>query len=207
VLTRARIVAEAVAVIEEAGLDGVTMRGLARRLGVDTMSLYNHVDGRDALLDAVAEFVLADVAPPRPTGNLREDVTAIARAFRATATRYPNCAPLVLTRQLGSSAALAPVEAGLSILRTAGFPPERAVHVLRAALAYVVGTLLREVSASPAFSGDDRLGAAHRHAELASSGFAHVAEAAPHLAVCDHHDEFEFGLDLVITALELHRPG
>ncbi|WP_199443738.1 hypothetical protein [Umezawaea beigongshangensis] len=71
----------------------------------------------------------------------------------------------------------------------------------------MVGTLLREVSASPAFSGDDPAGVEHRRTEPESSGLAHVAEAAPHLAVRDHRDEFEFGLDLVITALELHRPG
>jgi hypothetical protein len=129
----------------------------------------------------------------------------MAHAFRRVVLRYPNCAPLVLTRQLGSFAALAPVEAVLSILHGAGFPPARAVHVMRSLLAFLIGTLLREVSASPTFSGENPDGVERRHAELTSSELPHVVESAPYLAVCDHEEEFEFGLDLLINAVELRR--
>jgi AcrR family transcriptional regulator len=206
VLTRDRIVAEAVTMVEEAGLDAVTMRGLARRLGVDPMSLYHHVDNRDTLLDLIAELVLSGMELPPLTGVFRDDVHAVAQAFRQAAVRYPLCAPLVLTRQLASSAALAPTEIVLSVLREAGFPPDRAVHALRSVLAFVVGTLLREVTASPTFSGDDPGGAQRRLAELNAPELPHLTESAPYLAVCDHEEEFTFGLDLLITALELQRP-
>lgn len=192
--------------VEEAGLDAVTMRGLARRLGVDPMSLYHHVDNRDTLLDRIAELVLSGMELPRLTGVFRDDVHAVAQAFRRAAVRYPHCAPLVLTRQLASSAALAPTEIVLSVLREAGFPPDRAVHALRSVLAFVVGTLLREVTASPTFSGDDPGGAQRRLADLSASELPHLTESAPYLAVCDHEEEFTFGLDLLITALELQRP-
>lgn len=201
-LTRQRIVTEAMAVVEEGGLDRLTMRGLAKRLGVDAMSLYNHVDNRDALLDAIAESVFADLRLPPLAGDLRADVHAVAHAFRETALRHPRCAPLVLTRQLGSLAALGPVEVVLGVLGRAGFPPDAAVHALRASLAYVVGTLLREVSACPTFSGADLDGVERRRAELAASGLPHVVAAAAHLAACDHRAEFDFGLDLLVTALE-----
>jgi AcrR family transcriptional regulator len=206
VLTRERIVAEAVTMVEEAGLDAVTMRGLARRLNVDPMSLYHHVDNRDTLLDEITELVLAGVELPHPTGVFRDDVHAIAQAFRRAAVRHPHCTPLVLTRQLGSSSALATTEIVLSVLREAGFPPDRAVHALRAVLAFVVGALLREVSASPTFSGDNLSGVQRRVAELSASELPHLTEVAPQLAVCDHEEEFTFGLDLLITALELQRP-
>jgi len=206
VLTRERIVAEAVTMVEEAGLDAVTMRGLARRLNVDPMSLYHHVDNRDTLLDQITELVLAGIELPRPTGVFRDDVHAIAQAFRQAAVRHPHCTPLVLTRQLGSSSALAPTEIVLSVLREAGFPPDRAVHALRAVLAFVVGALLREVSASSTFSGDNLSGVQRRVAELNASELPHLIEVAPQLAVCDHEEEFAFGLDLLITALELQRP-
>lgn len=203
ILTRERIVTEAVAMVEESGLDAVTMRGLARRLGVDTMSLYHHVDNRDALLDHIAELVLTSMELPPATGVFRHDVRAVAQAFRRAAVRHPHCAPLVLTRQLGSSAALAPSEAVLSILGEAGFPPDRAVHALRSVLAFVVGALLREVSAEPAFSGDDPDGVERRLAGLRASALPNVLASAPYLAVCDHEQEFAFGLDLLTTALEL----
>lgn len=202
VLTRKLIVTEAMAMAEDRGLDSVSMRGLARQLGVDAMSLYNHVDGRETLLDAITEFVLAGMELPPTTRQFRNDVYAIAQAFRAAAVRYPRCAPLVLTRQLGSFVALAPVEAVLTILRDAGFPPQRAVHALRSVLAYVIGALLRELSAGPTFSGDNLGGVEKRLSELEASELPHVVEAAPFLAVCHHDDEFRFGLDLMITALE-----
>ncbi|SEP52800.1 TetR/AcrR family transcriptional regulator C-terminal domain-containing protein [Amycolatopsis saalfeldensis] len=202
VLTGERIVAEALVMVEQEGLDAVTMRGLARRLGVDAMSLYHHIDNRETLLNRIAELVLAGIDLPPATGVFRDDVHAMAQAFRRVALRHPHCAPLVLTRQLGSFAALAPVEAVLSILRDAGFPPGSAVHATRSVLAFVIGSLLREVSAGPTFSGDDLGGVERRLAELRASSLPHVVEAAPDLAVCEHEAEFEFGLDLLIVALE-----
>jgi AcrR family transcriptional regulator len=200
-LSRAGVVAAAMAMIEEDGPEHVTMRGLGRRLGVTPMSLYHHVVNRDALLDAVAAQVLDGFAPPSATGDLATDVRAMAHAFRSAALRHPRCAPLVLTRRLDSVAALAPTERALAVLRAAGFPPDRAVSVVRTVLAYVVGTLLREVTAEPAFSGADAAGAARRRAVLAGSGLPHVTEAAEHLAVCDHDREFDNGLDLLVSAL------
>lgn len=202
VLTRERIVTGALELAEQEGLEAVTMRGLARRLGVDAMSLYHHVDNRDTLLDRITEHVLVGVELPSPTGALRADVHAMAQAFRHVALRYPRCAPLVLTRQLGTFAALAPVETVLSVLRDAGFPPTSAVHATRSVLAFVIGSLLREVSAGPTFSGADRDGVERRRAELETAGLPRVAEAAPHLAVCDHEEEFAFGLDLLVDTLQ-----
>jgi TetR/AcrR family tetracycline transcriptional repressor len=204
-LSRQRIVDAAMAIAEAEGVERLTMRGVAKHLGVDAMSLYNHVRSREALLDAITGTLLAGLRFPAPSGALAADVRAVAHAFRRAALRYPRCAQLVLTRQLAAPAALGPTEAVLAILEAAGFPPDRAVHALRTALALLVGSLLREVSAGPAFSGVDADGAARREAELRASGLPHVAAAAPHLAVCDHDEEFEFGVAAVVVALEAAR--
>ena len=105
--------------------------------------------------------------------------------------------------ELGSFAALAPIEIVLIIMRSAGFSPEQAVHALRSLVAYVIGTLLREVSSGPTFSGENLGGVDDRLSELRGSELPHVVEAATHLAVCNHLEEFDYGLDLMITALEL----
>jgi TetR/AcrR family tetracycline transcriptional repressor len=201
VLSRERILREAVALVDEEGLDAVSMRKLARRLGVDPMSLYNHVDGKDALLDGVAEVLLAAIPAPVPGADLRETMSALAHGFRAAMLGHPRAAPLVLTRQLASMTALAPVEAVLAPLLAAGYPPERAVHGLRAVLAFLIGTLMREVNAAPTFSGTDPDGVRHRLADLEASGLPAVSAAAPFLAVCDHEAEFEFGLAILLDAL------
>ncbi|MFG1647335.1 TetR/AcrR family transcriptional regulator C-terminal domain-containing protein [Amycolatopsis sp. NPDC049252] len=204
-LSRPRIVGAAMALAEAEGVERLTMRGVAKRLGVDAMSLYNHVASRDALLDAITEEVLARLRLPAPSGDLEADVRAVAGAFRSAAQQYPRCATLVLTRQLGAPAALGPTEAVLAVLDRAGFPPDRAVHALRTALAFLVGSLMREVSAGPAFSGTDVEGAQQREAELRAAGLPHVAAAAPDLAICDHDEEFEFGLTALVAALEAVR--
>jgi TetR/AcrR family tetracycline transcriptional repressor len=204
-LSRPRIVDAAMALAEAEGVDRLTMRGVAKRLGVDAMSLYNHVTSRDALLDAITEAVLAGLRLPAPGGDLEADVRAVAHAFRRAALRHPRCATLVLTRQLDAPAALEPTEAVLAVLDRAGFPPDRAVHALRTALAFLVGSLVREVSAGPVFSGADAEGTGRREAELRASGLPHVVAAAPDLAICDHDEEFEFGVTALVAALQAAR--
>ncbi|MCR6485165.1 TetR/AcrR family transcriptional regulator C-terminal domain-containing protein [Amycolatopsis sp. OK19-0408] len=196
-LSRDRILREALALVDEEGLDAVSMRKLARRLGVDPMSLYNHVDGKEALLDGIAEVLLAAIPATTPGPDLRTTMSALAHGFRGAVLGHPRAAPLVLTRRLASLTALEPVEAVLGPLLAAGYPPERAVHGLRAVLAFLIGTLMREVSAAPTFSHGSR----ERLEELEASGLPAVAAAAPYLAVCDHETEFEFGLRILLDAL------
>lgn len=196
-LSRESIVTATLRVIDADGVAAVGMRSVARALGVDAKSLYNHVDGKDGLLDAVAEQLLGGLALPEPTGDPRHDLLAIARAFRDRALAHPGAAPLVLTRQLSSLEGLAPVDAVLAVLLAAGASPDEAVHLLRMLLATVIGTLLREVSAAPAFGGDD--GA--RHEVLRGSGLPAVVATAAHLAAFDREAEFEYTVDLAITAV------
>ncbi|SER46985.1 TetR/AcrR family transcriptional regulator [Lentzea albida] len=196
-LSRESIVAATLQVIDAEGVAGVGMRSVARALGVDAKSLYNHVDGKDGLLDAVAEQLLGGLVLPAPTGDARHDLHAIATAFRSRALAHPGAAPLVLTRQLSSLEGLAPVDAVLSVLLAAGAAPEQSVHLLRMLLATLIGTLLRELSAAPAFGGDD----GERRRALEASGLPAVVTTAPHLAAFDRDAEFEHTVDLAITAV------
>jgi TetR/AcrR family transcriptional regulator, tetracycline repressor protein len=196
-LSRESIVAATLRVIDEEGVAAVGMRSVARALGVDAKSLYNHVDGKDGLLDAVAEQLLGGLVLPSRTGDARRDLHAIADAFRDRALAHPAAAPLVLTRQLSSLEGLAPVDAVLAVLLAAGVPADEAVHLLRMLLATLIGTLLREVSAAPTFGSDD--GA--RREVLEASGLPSVVETAPHLAAFDRKAEFEYTVDLAIGAV------
>jgi TetR/AcrR family transcriptional regulator, tetracycline repressor protein len=203
VLSRERVLDVAVRLVEEVGVDGLSMRKLAAELGVDSMSLYNHVANKDALLDGIAERLVLSIEIPERTGDLRTDLVALANAFRAAAVRRPHAVSLLLTRELSSFAGgLAPAESALAILADAGLNPDKAVHAFRAAFAFLVGTVLREVSVGPTFSGQNLGDLAHRRAELESAGMPFVAAASPHLAVIDHAVEFDFGLSLLIAGLE-----
>ncbi|PRY45117.1 TetR/AcrR family transcriptional regulator C-terminal domain-containing protein [Umezawaea tangerina] len=198
-LSRARVVTAALALVERHGVEALSMRKLAAELGVEAMSLYNHVKNKDDVLDAIAEVVFADIALPAPTADWRTDALALAHAFRAAALAHPRTASLSLTRQLGYPA-LPVTEAALALMTRAGHDPEQAVHASRALLAYVIGTLLREINST---TDPDAL----RHTTLTTSGLPHVTASAAHLAVCHHESEYRFGLELLLDAVALRVAG
>jgi len=200
-LSREAIVEATLEVIDAEGINAVSMRAVGRVLGVDAKSLYNHVEGKDRLLDAVAEHLLGAIALPALTGDLRVDLRAIAYAFRDRALAHPEAASLVLTRQLASFEGLAPVEAVLAVLGNAGCPPQEAVHLLRTLVATLIGTLLREVQAGPTYGTTDTAGIARRQAILEDSGLPAVAGAAAYLARFDADAEYEFAVNLALDAL------
>ena len=200
-LTRDKVVASALALVERHGVESLSMRKLAAELGVEAMSLYNHVKNKDDVLDAITVVVFERVKPPAPTADWRADAHALADAFRAAALTFPRTASLSLTRQLRSESAIPLTEVALDVLRRAGFDASDSVHALRALLAYVVGTLLREVGSSPAFAGLDPLAQANRESALIATGLPRVTESAKALSACHHEDEYRFGLNLLIEAL------
>ncbi|BBA96110.1 putative TetR family transcriptional regulator [Actinacidiphila reveromycinica] len=200
-LSRDVIVGATLKVIDADGIAAVSMRSVARTLGVDAKSLYNHVDGKDGLLDAVAEHLLDGIALPDLTGDFATDLRAVADAFRARALLHPEAATLVMTRQISSLAALAPAEALLTVLRGAGCPVGEAVRLLRLMVAALIGTLLREVQAGPTYGVVEARGLSQRRGLLVRSGLPHVAEAAAELARFDREEGYAYAIDAAIDVV------
>lgn len=202
-LSRARIVAAAIDLIEREGADAVSMRRIAAELGVGVMSLYNHIPNKDALLDGVAETVLSEIEfTDDPDAHWTDRVRAQARAFRQIAHGHPRSTMLVVSRQLHSNAGLLPVERALATLRGAGFDGMDAVRVLRLFIAFMVGSLLREVGVTPAFA-PARISAIGAE-ELDPALFPEVSALSSQLRDCDHEAEFDFGVELLIQAIAVH---
>ncbi|WP_061292254.1 TetR/AcrR family transcriptional regulator [Herbidospora cretacea] len=198
-LSRHRIVAAAIDLIEREGADAVSMRRIAADLGVGVMSLYNHVPNKSALLDAVSEAVLSEIEfTDDPAAPWTERVRLQARAFRQIAHSHPRSTMVVVSRQLKSAAGMLPVERALSTLRGAGFGEDEAVRIFRVFIAYVVGSLLREVGVTPTFAP---VHGAIRADDIDPELFPEIGALAPHLSTCDHDAEFDFGLDLLIAAI------
>ncbi|WP_433667090.1 TetR/AcrR family transcriptional regulator [Nocardia sp. CA-136227] len=200
-LSREAIREAALSVIDADSVEAVTMRSVGGVLQVDPKSLYYYVDGKDDLLDAVAEYLLEQLRPPEATDSVAHDLRAWAHEFRRITLAHPKAATLVLTRQLSSTAGLAPVEAALAVLRRTGCGPEEAVHLMRTLLATLIGTLLREVSAGPTFGTADPTGIAERQKTLESAGLPQIGLAAPYLARFDRDREFDYTIDLVIQLI------
>lgn len=213
-LTRERIVSAAVELIESEGVDALSMRRLAAQLGSGVMSLYNHIPGREALLDGVAEHVMSGIDVTTDPGASWEDqVRGQARAFRQVARAYPRCTMVVVSRPATSAVELRPIEQALATLRSAGFGGDDAIRVVRAFVAYVVGSLLREVGVAPGLvpqrplSQDQAVLQADRPIALDPVDFPNVTSMSGELLHRDHDADFEFGLDLLVRAVADLRPA
>ena len=213
-LTYERIVTAAVQLIEQEGIDALSMRRIASELGTGVMSLYNHVPSKAAVLDGVAERVISGIDFSAAPGTSWEDqVRGQARVFRQIARLYPRCTMVVVSRPIDSAASLRPMEHALATLRSAGFGPEDAVRVVRTFVAFIVGTLVREVGVSPGLEPQRPLGqdpavlTADRPIFLNPAEFPVVTSMSAELMNRDHDADFEFGLDLLVRAVAELRPA
>jgi AcrR family transcriptional regulator len=213
-LSRERIVTAAIDMIERQGAEAVSMRRIATELGCGVMSLYNHVPSKSALLDDVAERVMSGIEfTAAPGTDWQDQVRAQARAFRAIGRRYPRCTMVVVSRPTTSVTGLRPIENALATLREAGFGGPEAVLIMRSFVGFIVGSLLREVGATPALGGarDDEqasyVAQAGGPAELDPAEFPQVTSLHAELTEHDPDTDFEFGLDLLVHAIAALLPA
>jgi AcrR family transcriptional regulator len=156
-LSRDRILDAAVAFIDEHGLPGLTMRRLGSILGVEAMSLYRYVPGREQLLDGVVEVVIEamrhdDDVLDRPRDGWQDFLQRLAHGVRRVALAHPRAFPLVASRPAEAPwlrpplRSLAWVEAFLDGLTSEGFSDQGAVEAYRAFTSFLLGHLLLEVA-------------------------------------------------------------
>lgn len=161
-LTRDEILSSALKIIDAEGLDALSMRRLARELGVEAMTLYHHFPNKDAILDGVGELVLAGMTLPDPIPEDWMDLLVeMCVSFRRALGEHPNAIPVLMTRPLNppKGATVTPV----SVLAGAGFNPEELVEMYQTLMALtfghaVVSSAAADVTGSvPAHLGaDDR---------------------------------------------------
>jgi len=201
-LSRALIVQSAITIIERDGARSLTMRKVAAELGAGVMSLYNHVPDRDALLEGVAQTVLAGLAVPEadPAGDWKLNARAMVDAFRATARRYPRSMHLVLTSRLDLVFKWHAAERALMLLASAGFDGETSVRALRAVMAYAIGSQMME---NGALEMPDRIPeAASRIIHAEPARFPRTIALAGELMRPDPEADFACGLDMLLSALD-----
>jgi len=206
-LTRSMILQTALEIVDREGVDRLSIRRLSDALGRDPVMLYRHIPSKAAVLDGVAEVVLAklsvDSADPDWAGQLR----TIARDFRQLALDHPNVVPLLATRPLATPLGqrppgmLRPLEDVLALLTSAGFAGDDALHIYRVLFGYLYGHILNELQEIIEHPEETeevlRLGL-HR---LAITEFPHLRALAPALAAYDGAAELERFLDLLLPGL------
>ena len=206
-ITRASMLAAALDIIDRDGIEGLTMRRLARALDRDPMILYRHATGKAALLDGVVETVLAQLHVNPAAPDWAAQLRTVARDYRALALAHPNVVPLLVTRPLATPLALRPrgtlrpLEDILALLTRAGYSGPNALHVYRAFFGFLNGHVLNELQEfveNPDETDDLlRLGLNR----LPIGEFPLLRSLAHALASYDGAAELERGLDILLTGL------
>ena len=203
-LSRERVIRTAMAVADEKGSAALTMRAIAEPLGVEAMSLYHHVAGREDVLDGMVDAVFGEIELPSRDTDWKSAVRHRAGSARAVLRSHPWAVALMDSRSRPGPATLRHHDAVIGALRAGGFSVPMAAHAFSLIDSYLYGFVLQEVSLP--FSGsaelEDVAGAILR--EMPADAYPHLTELVTEHALkpgYDYADEFTFGLTLILDAL------
>ena len=209
-LSRERILVTALALADTSGIESLTMRKLGEAVGVEAMSLYNHVPSKGDLLDGLINLVFSEIELPSAADSWKTAMRQRAISARAVLSRHRWAIGLMESRTTPGPATLRHHNAVIGCLRQAGFPVELAAHAYSVLDSYIYGFALQEAS----LPFDTR----QETSELAQAIVAQFpAEEYPHLAEFtfehvlqpgyEYGREYEFGLDLILDGLERALPA
>jgi AcrR family transcriptional regulator len=197
VLSADLILSTALRVVDEEGLEALTMRHLAETIGVATMSLYSHVATKEDVIRGVLNLAVAEFSLPPPDMPPWEALRSINREFRRTSLRHPNLVPLIMQAPPTGVEALRTLDAALDALRRAGIEPACTATAYRMCASWVIGFVSLECGGY--FRPVDVAAGALPPIDL--SAVPRVAEMAQYLAEWDADAEFEKGMDAIISVL------
>ena len=210
-LTRERVLRAAIEVADAGGFESLSMRKVAGALGVEAMSLYNHVANKEDILDGLVDIVFSEIDVPSPgEGDWREATRRRAISARDVLNRHRWAIGLMESRMNPGPANLRTHNAVMGSLREAGFSFRAAVHAASVLDAYIYGFALQEKSL-PFESPEEhsQVIESKRQQVPDMADYPYLVEVATEMAKVgyDYATEFEFGLDLILDGLERFRAG
>jgi AcrR family transcriptional regulator len=203
-LSRERVLRAALVLADAGGIDSMSMRKLGDELGVEAMSLYNHVANKDDILDGIVDLVFSEIALPAGRTGWKPAMRKRAISAHEALLRHPWAPPLMQSRTKPGPATLRHHDSVLGSLRNAGFTLVMAAHAVSVIDGYVYGFALQQINIP--------LQSREQVAEVGQNILRQMAGEYPHLAEMitkhamkpgyDYSKEFEFGLDLILAGLE-----
>ena len=203
-LSRERVMRAAIALADSSGIESLSMRKLGQDLGVEAMSLYNHVANKDDILDGIVDFVFGEIALPSGKAEWKPAMRKRAISAHDALLRHPWAPSLMQSRTRPGPATLRHHDSVLGSLRKAGFTLVMAAHAVSAIDGYVYGFALQQINLP--------LQSREQVAEVGESILRQLGSEYPYLAEMitehamkpgyDYAKEFEFGLDLILDGLE-----
>lgn len=203
-LNRDRVLATAVEVADERGVGAVTMREVASRLGVEAMSLYNHVANKDDILDGMVDHVVAQFDLPRDVGHWREAMRRRAVSAHHVFGRHPWAPMLMDSRQTSGPIRLRYFDWVLGELMRAGFSVEGAARAFSLLDSYVYGFGIQQVNFSADGGETPEEMAEAILAAIPQAEYPYLHRMAEHAmrAGYDSEADFAFGLEIILDGLE-----
>lgn len=210
-MSKTRVLAAALELLDRNGLESLSMRKLAEKLGVEAMSLYKHVANKDALLDGVVDVVLSEIEIPPVTEKWREAMELRAESARRVILRHPWAAALIESRMTPGDIRFGYADSILGFLRRAGFSVELAYRAFLTIDSYVYGFTLQEINWPSEKSTQLRVAAAVRDF-IPANKYPYLLEVMDYMAsrwqrkVPDYDSDFSSGLGLILDSLERAAP-
>ena len=195
----------AVSLADEVGIESLTMRELGVRLGVEAMSLYNHVANKDDLLDGMVDLVVSEIDLPSGAVGWKEAMRRRAISAQSVFSRHPWASALVDSRESSGPARLRYFDWVIGTLRRAGFTLELAVRAFSLLDSYVYGFGRQQLNVSAASDGTPEEMAEAFLRAIPADEYPYLREMVVEYAMNAGYDEradFDFGLDLILDGLQ-----
>jgi AcrR family transcriptional regulator len=214
-LTADQVLRAAVGLADREGIEAVTMRGLAREVGVEAMSLYHHVANKEAVLDGMVDVIVGEILTavdaldrPSPEPDWKSAMRSQILTARRVLLRHPWAPAIIETRSNMSPTIITYFETVLGTFRAGGFSWDLAHHAMHALGSRALG--FTQELFEPGEGGDAE--AMEALAQMADRlpNLVGMMQAVAHddpdstLGWCDDDAEFQFGLDLLLDGLERH---
>jgi AcrR family transcriptional regulator len=199
------VLGAAVLLADEDGIESLTMRELGLRLGVEAMSLYNHVANKDDILDGMVDLVVGEIDLPSDAVDWREAMRRRAISAQSVFSRHPWASALIDSRQSSGPARLRYFDWVLGTLRRAGFTLETAAHAFSVVDSYIYGFGRQQLNMSAAGDMEPEEMAEAFLRAIPADEYPYLREMVVDYAMGSGHDEsadFEFGLDLILGGLQ-----
>jgi AcrR family transcriptional regulator len=204
-LSREKVLGTAIALADESGIESLTMRRLGEALGVEAMSLYNHVANKEDLLNGMVDAVFNEIELPSHSDRWKTAMRKRSFSFRAALSRHPWATGLKDSGTNPGPATLRHHDRVIGTLRNAGFSIAMTAHAFSAVDSYIYGFAMQEKSL-PFSTEEETVAMAHvMLAGLPANEYPYLAElTADHVLQPGYHyaDEFPLGLDLILDGLE-----
>jgi AcrR family transcriptional regulator len=204
-LNRERVLSTAIALADSGGIESLTMRRLGEELGVEAMSLYNHVANKEDLLNGMVDAVFGEIELPSHSDDWKTAIRKRSVSFRAALSRHPWATGLKDSGTNPGPATLRHHDRVIGTLRNAGFSVAMAAHAFSAVDSYIYGFAMQEKSL-PFSTEEETAAMAHiMLAQLPANEYPYLAElTSDHVLKPGYNygDEFPLGLDLILDGLE-----